>query len=84
MSRYSRTIQQKASDLQSMKLRVFYLYGGETRCSGVTINEETSKIIIDHATEINPVKCNIKTIDSLNNKPTSSFASFKLKKVKKR
>ena len=84
MSRYSRTVQQKASDLQSMKLRVFYLYGGETRCSGVTINEETSKIIIDHATEINPANCNIKTIDTFNNKLTSSFASLKLKKVKKR
>ena len=84
MSRYSRTSQQKASDLQSIKLKVFYLYGDETRCSGVTINEDTSRIVIEHATEIKPVNYNIKTIDSIKTKSTSSFASFKIKKVKKR
>ena len=82
MRRYSQTGQQKASELQTAKLRVFTLYGDELRCSGVTINEETAHIIVENATEVKPFLNNVVTMDSVKAKPI--MVGFKRPTVKKR
>lgn len=81
MSQYSMTMTQKKNRLDDLKLRVMWIYGGETRCSAITPTVETAELIIENAKEIEIPTGNIKSMDSVsNNVSMSMFKTFSKKK----
>lgn len=85
MSQYSMTTQQKLNALQLIKVKVFYLYGNEVRCSGITPTFDAAKVIIEHSTKIEGFKENVKTVNNVvNNSSFASFKSFGSKKKRKK
>ena len=89
-TRYSSNAQQKSSDLQLKKNKVFLLYGDTNRCSVVVPTHKAAQHIISNATKIETKASNAINISNVKQETPQSFSSISLfiknskKKVKRR